>query len=886
MESVRSTCSALRPERLRCEHLVDPIGLDEVAPRLSWSVAGDGRDRRQSAYEIRVATTREALSDEHGLAWHTGRVESDETLDHVYQGEPLQACTRYWWLVRVWDERGVVSGWADLAFFETGFMGAPWPAGWISERSLGADEEYETPRLAAYDNPFQALSVAHFRRSFVLDRPVASARLHATALGVYEMLINGRRVGEDVLAPGWTDYHTRLEYQTYDVSDHLVAGDNVVAALLGEGWYSGYLGFNRKRPANIYGVKPALSAFLVITFVDGTRLAISTDDAWRYSRGPHIYSDLLMGEHYDARLRMPGWDRPGFDDRTWQEPELGATPPRSIHGARGPAIRVMRRLAAKSVKAASDGSFVFDLGQNMVGRTCLRIRAERGRVIRLRHGEVLHEDGTLYVENLRSTRQEDIYVATGEGEEVWEPTFSVHGFRYVAVHGLAEAPPLEAIEGCVIHNAMEETSSLETSSDLVNRLYANILWGQRGNFLAVPTDCPQRDERLGWLADSQVFLRTASWNMDVQAFFTKWMIDVLDAQSPEGAFPDVAPRGPLPQDGAPAWGDAGVIVPMTLYERYGDERLLARAYPGMAAWLHYIRRHNPDGIRTEACHANFGDWLSLGEQTPKALVATAYYAHVAALMARAATILEIPEDAAFYDALFARIREAFQRRFMAEDGRLEGNTQTAYLLALAFDLMPDHLVPRAVAHLVENIEGRGGHLTTGFLGVRHLCPILTQHGHSDLAYRLALNESYPSWGYSIANGATTIWERWDGWTGEKGFQSPKMNSFNHYSLGSVGEWLFGAMAGIDDDRSGGAFRKIRLRPTPGPGVDRCAARFLSPRGWIASEWVRSQDGISYAFEVPANTLAIVELVAKGNKKKKQECKQTHTSRTPTPSKTR
>lgn len=853
-----SATHALRVVGLTCESLQNPLAVDERIPLLSWRVEGDGRDRRQSAYRIVVDTDATVVESGAGRAWDSGKIASDATLHVCYGGRLLAPRTRYWWRVEVWDEQGRKSAPSDLAWWETGWMGESWPGSWLTRPGRGP-QGVPVPADSAYDNEWQALPVAHLRRSFVVDRPVQRARLFATALGVYEPRLNGQRVSPDVLSPGWTDYHRRVEHQTYDVAALLQRGENVLGALLGEGWYSGYIGFLRKKPAQHYGSEPQFRAVLDIEFDGGERLRIVTDEEWRFALGPHVCSDLLHGERYDARLEQDGWDRPGFDASTWARPGIGTGSQGGIEAARAQPIQVTRTLPARRVHRAPDGSWVFDLGQNMVGRARLTVRnLPHGAIVRMQHAEALSEDGSVYVANLRSTRQEDVYIARGAPEEVYEPTFTVHGFRYVAVRGLELEPALDTINGRVIHNALPETSTFECSSELLNRLQANIVWGQRGNFLAVPTDCPQRDERMGWTADAQIFVRTAAYNMDIAAFFGKWLIDIRDAQSPDGVFQNIAPCAPFPGGGAPAWGDAGVILPVLLYEFYGDERLLRRAYPSMRAWMSYIERHNPSGIRDRELFHNFGDWLSIDADTPKVLLATAYYAWQAQLMIKAASVLGVDEDVALFQALFERVRAAFGSAFVGADGSVAGNTQTGYLLALFAGLVPELEEP-AVAHLVRDIESRGVRLTTGFVGVRHLCPILTEYGHGDLAYRLALSESYPSWGYSIRHGATTIWERWDGWTEERGFQSPKMNSFNHYALGSIREWLFEYVVGIGNDRSGDVFKRIRLRPTPGAGVDWCRGSYRSPRGLIESSWRIEGEDFIYECAIPANTTATLKL---------------------------
>jgi alpha-L-rhamnosidase len=473
------------------------------------------------------------------------------------------------------------------------------------------------------------------------------------------------------------------------------------------------------------------------------------------------------------------------------------------------------------------------------------------------------EDLLFYTTNLRSARATDYYVLKGEGEEVYEPRFTFHGFRYVEVTGYPGEPPLGAIVGRVVHSATPPSGSFECSSRMVNELQENIVWGQRGNFLSVPTDCPQRDERLGWMGDAQVFVRTAAFNMDVAAFFEKWMVDVEDAQSPEGAFPDVAPllsgSGLIDlRRGAPAWGDAGVIVPWTIYRTYDDTRIVERHYDAMARWMEYLHKANPDLIRKNRMGNNYGDWLSpKGDHTPKHLLATAYWTYDAKLMAEMAEATGRHEDASEYKELHGRIKAAFQEAYVSPDGRVEGDTQTCYLLALHMELLPEDLRSRAAEHLVRTIERESWHLSTGFVGVGYLCPVLTEAGHTDVAYRLLGNETYPSWGYTIKNGATTIWERWDGWTEKNGFQSPNMNSFNHYSLGSVGEWLYRYVAGIDLGTPG--YGRIVIRPCPGGGLTRASGEYDSVRGRISSSWKIEDDRFVLEALIPPNTTATVHV---------------------------
>lgn len=846
--------TALTVENLRVEHLTTPLVIDEPAPRFSWEVAGDGYQRAQSAYRLRVWA-----HDSRNPLWDTGKIAECETLGHAYQGEALSPLTHYNWSVEVWDENDKTSSPAE-SFFETGLLARKWDAPWICvPPTKGAKPPEAT---LAYRNPFRALNVSNFRKQVTLAAKVKSARLYATALGAYRFFINGTRIGDDYLTPGFTDYHSRVEYQAYDISANLTKGDNAIGALLGEGWYSGFLGLDSKRPAGIWGRKPQLSAFMIIELDNGETIRVETDTSWRHFIGGLIYSDMLKGEKFDARMYPNGWDTPDFDEADWDfaGTDKGATG--TVSAAKSPPVRNTQRLKPKSVKKAPDGAYIFDLGQNMVGFVEAKFTARKDQTIRLVHAEMLQDDGNLYLENLRTANQEDIYVAASDGEVTYAPTFTFHGFQYVGIYGLDTAPDVIDITGIVLNNDLPETSSFDSSSPLLNQLHQNILWGQRGNFVSVPMDCPQRDERLGWTADGQVFAPTAAYNMDISAFFTKWLDDIVDGQSDEGAFPDVAPRANSTNDGAPAWGDAGVILPLLLYERYADKRIIERMYAPMAKWIEFIRRHNPDYLRVNRNHNNYGDWLAIGQQTPNNLVATAYYAWLAKLMAKAAKIRGVREDEAYYNTLYTCIRDAFQVNYIAEDGRIGSNSQTSYLIPLFVGLVPDALIEKSVDHLVQNIHDAGDKVQIGFLGVRHICPILSEFGHSDLAYKLATSTKFPSWGYSIVNGATTIWERWDGWTKEHGFQVPNMNSFNHYAYGAIGEWMFEWMGGIAADGETTACKHFILRPTVGGGLTHCNTRYHAPRGEIISNWRVDSNGTSYTFKVPANTSATLELAAK------------------------
>ncbi len=731
---------------------------------------------------------------------------------------------------------------------------------WKSAREIAALGTGPWAELKATQvRPQVGTPPAFLRKPFMLSRAVRRARLYATALGVYELALNGKRVGDQYFAPGWTDYNKRVAYQTYDVTSLLLRGDNVLGAAVAEGWYSGRIGWLGPNHEFYGSEPPKLLAQLEIEYADGERTRVVTDGTWKATAGPDTLADLMDGAHYDARRELGGWDKAGYDDGAWRAASVYENENRLLVADAGPPMRVVEELRPRAVAQPRPGVHVFDLGQNMVGWVRLRVRGPAGATVKLRFAEMLNPDGTIYVENLRAIRVTDRYTLKGGAEESWEPRFTFHGFRYVEVTGFPGKPGLGAITGRVVTSDTPTTGTLSTSNPMLNRLQHNIVWGQRGNFLSVPTDCPQRDERLGWMGDAQIFVRTACFNADVASFFTKWMVDVVDAQSPEGAFPDVAPLV-LPDKlaaGAPGWGDAGVIVPWAMYDCYGDLRILATHYGAMARWVEYLRAANPDLLWTKKRGNDHGDWLSIDAPTDKGALATAYFAQTARMLGRIAGVLGKTDDAAKYEALFGRIRDAFRKAYVDDDGRIKSQTQTLYVLALRFDLMPEALRPAALAHLVSDIEARKNHLSTGFLGVGHLLPALTENGRLDVAYRLLMNDTFPSWGYSIKRGATTIWERWDGWTHDKGFQSPAMNSFNHYSLGSVGEWMYRTIGGIDTAAPG--YEDIVIRPQPGGGLTAARAEVRSMKGPIKTEWTRMGGAFRLRVTVPMNARAAVYL---------------------------
>jgi len=853
----------LTPFDLRCEHLAEARGLNTSVPRFGWALAGDGQDRRQTAYRIVVA-----FADGDRVLWDSGKVASGETQLIAYSGPPLPSDAALAWTVTVWDEADRPSGPAAPALLFTGIKHEEWQAQWIA-RYFVLPAGREVPADTIYDNRWQARPADYLRRSFELaERPVR-ATLYVTALGLYEAYLNGERVGADVMAPGWTDYHRRVEYQVHDVTALVRDGGNVLGAILGEGWYSGRVGHNQRRAGNHYGGRPALLCELRLHYADGRVETVASDADWQTRQGPICYSDFLMGEQYDARLELDGWATSPGELPGWQPVEVFVPDPAAplVEAARVQPAREVAVLPARFLRLARSGAAIFDLQQNIAGYVRLAVTAASGDRFVIRHAEMLDADGELYVANLRHAVATDIFIAAGRGRETFKPRFTFHGFRYVEVTlPPGRTPDSVTLEGIAIQTDTPVTGEIETGSALVNRLVSNIFWSQRDNFLSVPTDCPQRDERYGWTADAQVFWKTAAYTMDCAAFLTKWMLDIADGQSPDGAFPDVAPTKPLnpyrltPQPGAPGWGDAPIIMAWQHWLAYADRELLETYYPAFERWMEHIARANPDFVRRNAVYNNYGDWLSIGPASDRALVATAYWHHIADLMERIAGVLGRRADAARHAQLARCIREAFAQAFIGPDGRLSGDTQTAYLLALDFGLLAPEHRQAAAQRLVALIREAGGHLQTGFLGVRHLCPVLTDIGRPDLAVDLLLKDTYPSWGFSIRHGATTIWERWDGWTPERGFQSANMNSFNHYAYGSVGEWIWSRIAGIDTDPAAPGYRGILMRPLFEERLGHVRARYRSHRGDIESVWTfQGKDDVVWTVRIPPGCTARIGL---------------------------
>lgn len=691
------------------------------------------------------------------------------------------------------------------------------------------------------------------RQSFRVTKPVARATAYVTALGLSDLHLNGQRVADEYFTPGWTDYEKRVYYRAYDVTERLVQGKNAIGAVLADGWYAGYIGWGQIR--DHYGEDPLLRIQLQVEYDDGTQEVIGTDANWKASFGPTQEADFLMGESYDARSAGDDWCSADFDDSGWDSVSVVQAPETLLQAHPGPPVRAVHEFRPVKIAEPQPSIHVFDLGQNFAGVVRLKVRGRAGQKVTLRFAERLNPDGTVYVRNLRGARTIDTYICRDDGVEVWQPRYVFHGFQYVEVTGLEHPPEQDTIVGVALSSDTPRAGSFECSNAMLNQLYSNIYWTQAANFIEIPTDCPQRDERLGWTGDAQVYVETACLNADVQAFFRKWLVDLVDAQRKDGQFPMVAPLKVAGDDGGPAWADAGVIVPWTIYKMYGDLDLLRRQYDSMKAFVEFSRRRCDEQLLPPERFHCFGDWLSINADTPKDVLFTAFFAYSTKLVANSAEALGELEDAEHYDQLFQQIKSAFGRAYVEADGKIKGDTQCAYALAIVFDLLSEEQLPRAAEHLVRTIEEREGRLSTGFVGTRYLMQALTKTGRSDVAYRLLLSDEFPSWGFSIKHGATSIWERWDGWTPEKGFQNPGMNSFAHYSFGAVYLWMFENIGGIRCEAPG--FKRFTIDPQMDGPLTWARTSYDSVAGTISTNWSKDERGYRLQVVIPANTIATV-----------------------------
>ncbi len=698
----------------------------------------------------------------------------------------------------------------------------------------------------------------YLRKNFSAEKPVKKARLYATALGIYKIYVNGKMISDDYFSPGWTDYTKRVYYRTYDVSHLLAKGKNAIGAILADGWYAGYVGYGGDR--ELYGKKTRFNCQLHIEYTDRTIDTIATDLSWKGSIGPILEADFLMGETYDARREMPGWATVNFDDSAWQTVQNGSEVNPKIQAAVSEPVVAFTKLEPQKITEPVLGKYVFEMGQNFAGVVQLKVTGKTGQKITLRFAERLNSDGTIYTQNLRGARATDTYICRGGGTEIWQPFFTFHGFQYVELTGIDYFPTKDTITGLALSSNTPVAGSFECSDEMINKLYSNIVWTQRMNFIDIPTDCPQRDERLGWTGDAQVYIRTACLNTDNQAFFTKWLTDLADAQREDGQFPKIAPVKFGANDGGPGWSDAGTICPWTIYQVYGNRQILEKNYEPMKRFVEFCKNRCSDNLMPPKEYHCYGDWLNVNDETPKDVIFTIYLACSTKFLAQTAKVLDKKTDAEYYDNLFEQIKKVFTRTYVDSNGLIKGDSQTAYVMAIANDLLDESQQKIAGDRLVEKIKSRNWHLSTGFIGTKDLMLVLAKIGRNDIAYRLLFNDTYPSWGFEIKNGATTIWERWNGSTAKDGFADPGMNSFAHYSFGAVYQWMCENIGGIKNASPG--FNDIIIEPCPDKRLKYAKTTFNSINGKIETHWKLDNDKFILNVTIPANTTATLFLPAK------------------------
>jgi alpha-L-rhamnosidase len=836
-------------KNLRCENRANPVGLDNPFPRFSWQLVSNQRNVIQTAYEIRIG--KKFGKDK---LWSSGGLASSQSVFVSCSGRFMQSAASYYWQVRVWDNHGRGSDWSEKAFWQMGLLEASdWNAKWIE--SVSPADTVNGPALL-------------FRKNFLVSKKIISATAFITARGMYEASVNGKKIGDAFLTPGWTSYHKRLQYQVYDITGMLEKGENVIGMQVGSGWYRTALAWNDNK--NLYGKKIGLLVQVNIQYSDGSQENVISNGSWKTTdTGPIRISEIYNGELADARRELPGWNKPGYNDQNWQSVSEKDYSKNNLIATYNEPVTKHEVFHPVRIFKTPKGEQVVDFGQNLVGWAQFKVKGNAGDELIVDHAEVLDKEGNFYTENLRAAKARNTYILNGKGDEFFEPHFTFQGFRYIRLKGYPGEIKAENISAVTLYSDMNPTGQFTCSNPLLNQLQHNIQWGQRGNFLDVPTDCPQRDERLGWTGDAQAFSRTASFNMGVHNFFSKWLKDLAADQNGDGRVPFVVPNILDSMAGGSAgWADASTIIPWNMWLAYGDPKILGDQYASMKSWVGFMQSHSKNWLWNTGFH--FGDWLfyrpaddndGRSAVTDKYLIAQCFFAHSTQLLLNAAKVLNRPDDVQLYTDLLQHVKEAFLKEYVTPSGRLISSTQTAYVLALQFDMLPENWRAQAAFRLVTNIQDYNNHLTTGFLGTPYLCHVLSRFGYDTVAYKLLLQETYPSWLYPVKMGATTIWERWDGEKPDSSFQTPGMNSFNHYAYGAIGDWMYRNIAGMDTYEEGAGYKKILIRPHPGGKLSYASADLETGYGKLSVHWKIAEGKFMLDLEIPANTTASIYIPA-------------------------
>ncbi len=840
---------SLAPQSLTIEYLHNPIGVATATPRLSWQLSDSRRGAAQTGFQVVVARTEDLLTPEKADVWNSDRQESDQSHLVDYAGKPLEGGLTYWWKVRTWDQDGKPSPWSEAASFEVAIAAeilqkVPW---------VGID----VPKAATTNRLGDTLRVPRsvmLRGEFSCKEKPLRARAYVSGAGGYALSINGQKVSGDVFSPGWTDYHQRIHFQTYDVTSLLKMGKNAAGALLGNLWWSSGLGWDGSK---VYSEGPLrFMAMIVVEYAQGKTDTFRTGPSWTGALSPIVENTLYHGEVYDARLEQAGWDKAGFDAKSWTPVATLEAPSPAITPALAPPVLETEVLAVVSIKEMGKDTFIADLGQNFSGVVRLKVKGSAGTRVQLRFGEIVQPDGRLYTENLRTARATDAYILKGAGEEVWAPNFTYHGFRYVEITGYPGTPTKEAVSGIVLNSNLPQTGVFASDNKILNQLEHNIGWGFRSNFMSIPTDCPQRDERLGWMGDIQAVGPTACYQWEMLPFMNQYLQAIRDGQDKSGYVYDVNPAIVVDGPAKPGWGDAIAILPWTLYRFYGDKQVLADNYTAIKSWVEYMSSQSKGDLyywkNKENNWFGYGDWIAT-EPSPGKPIGAAYYFRSAQILAKMAELLGRTDDARKYDSLTVRIAQAFNAAYFDKTtSQYEGKTQTANLLPVAFGISPPDDAPAVMRNVVKNVLDHEVHLTTGFLGTGMLLPMLSDFGEHDLAWQLSQQTTAPSWGYMVDQGATTFWELWD--SDKKG---PAMNSRNHYAMAAIGEWMYGYLAGIQPDGNHPGFKQFLVAPRPVGKLRSARAKLTTPYGQLAVQWEVLGKEFSLHVLVPPNTKATV-----------------------------
>jgi alpha-L-rhamnosidase len=881
-------------EELTCEYLSNPLGIDVIQPRLSWKIrqtAGARNGQLQTACRILVASSPENLAADNGDLWDSGKVKSDRSIQVTYQGKPLESMQQCYWKVKVWNNYGEVTAWSEPGYWGMGLLrAADWQAEWIGDRpdlALGEYLEYvythcDLPDFdrKRWENP-PVLPSPMLRKSFAARGEVKQALLYVSSLGYYEMWLNGRRVGNQQLAPEWTDYNYSVQYQTYDLKEQLQQGENVLSAVLADGWSTGRLAGVKWRHdfphRGFYNTDRRLIARLEVTYADGSREFVATDGSWKINPDGYIRSaDNFAGETIDARKRLPGWQLPGFDDSAWENVYVDSEIRKNPVAQKNEPIRIHRELKPVDIIAWKD-KYIVNFGQNIAGWCALKIKGKAGTAVTLRHGEWFEDEGGIYTAALQYAKATDTFILSG-GEDEFEPRFTYHGFQYVEISGLDAPLSPEMITAKAISSDPEVTGAFECSNPKLNRLFRNILWTQRNNMLSVLTDNPSRDERTGALGDIQIFCRSSIFNMNMAAFYTKWVQDMREGgTAPNGQFFSMVPSLAHPPFwdgfvGAPGWAEAGIIVPWRLYENYADVRALETLYGAMKSHVDATLAENP-GLIWKVRHNHNNDWLNANTIAdppepdysttrggiPDDVFSTAFFAHASRLVSTIAATLDRKDDAVHYGKLAERITDVFVKSYVGRDGKVDGDSQGAYALALHCDLLPADLRDAAFAHLLDCIEEYDFRISTGFITTPMLMEELVVRGRADIACRLLESERFPSWLYPVNQGATTVWERWDAYVKGRGIQRSGMNSFDHFAFGAVAEWMYRHLLGIQPDIDRPGYAHFTIHPRPGGTLTWAKGSYNSIRGEIASSWKIENGRFLLNVKIPPNTTATIVL---------------------------